>query len=453
MLKINDVVKAAAGKLLQGNKDLVVREVSTDSRKIIKGSLFIAIGGERFDGHDFITDAIKKGARAIVVSRDVKCSEKIAVIRVKDTTRALGHIARFYRDQFQIPVIAITGSVGKTTTKEMLACVLEKKMKVLKNIKTENNHFGVPQTLLKLKKSHKIVVLELGTNQFGDISWLTYIANPTVAILTSVGESHLEGLKTAQGVFKEKFNLVRRMCPQGTVIFNGDNRYLGKIRKIKIPQRKIMYAIKGKAHNRATQIERKDGHHIEFKARGKEFSLKTPAIHNVYNALAVISCGYLQGVAYADIKDALAHFSFDNGRSEVRKIHGVWIINDSYNANPVSFRSAIQTLDAFQARGKKILICADMLELGNHSMRLHEEIGKAIAKTHIDYVMAIGEFSKYIVRQLKNKNRIHAFHYSNIENIYKGLKTICTPEDVVLIKGSRGMHMERIVEFFNKHLN
>jgi len=233
MFTITQIIEAVQGTLVQGPAKGEVRSVCIDSRTVKKGELFIAVKGEVFDGHDFIDSVLSKGIRVVIVHKPVEVNDpKVSIIRVKDTTRALGDIARFHRLRFKIPVIALTGSAGKTTTKEMIALVLSRKYKVLKNEGTQNNHIGVPLTLLKLKEGHKIVVLECGTNQPKDIVWLADVARPNVAVFTNIGESHLEKLKTVSGVLKEKWALTSFMGAQGTVIINADDKFLsGQIKK------------------------------------------------------------------------------------------------------------------------------------------------------------------------------------------------------------------------------
>jgi len=229
MFTIDEIIKAVQGTLVQGPAGAKVSAVSIDSRIVKKGELFIAVKGDVFDGHDFIDGVVAKGVRVLVVHKAIEIKDpKVSVIRVKDTVRALGDIARFHRRRFKVPVIALTGSAGKTTTKEMIAAVLGRKYMVLKNEGTQNNHIGVPLTLLRLKAGHQIVVLECGTNQPGDIVWLADVARPTVAVFTNIGESHLEKLKTTQGVLKEKWDLVSFMGPKDTVIINADDVLLSK---------------------------------------------------------------------------------------------------------------------------------------------------------------------------------------------------------------------------------
>jgi len=229
MFTINEILKATKGALVQGPAEGRVRSVCIDSRVVKKGALFIAVKGEVFDGHDFIDGVITKGVRVLVVHRIIEIKDSnVTVIHVKDTMRALGDIARFHRLRFKIPVITLTGSAGKTTTKEMVAAVLGRKYKVLKNEGTQNNHIGVPLTLLKLKASHDIVILECGTNQPGDIGWLADVARPRVAVFTNIGESHLEKLKTTAGVLKEKWMLTSFMGTDGTVVINADDAHLSR---------------------------------------------------------------------------------------------------------------------------------------------------------------------------------------------------------------------------------
>jgi UDP-N-acetylmuramoyl-tripeptide--D-alanyl-D-alanine ligase len=260
MFSVQELVQATRGTLLQGSLKAMVKGVSIDSRKVKKGELFIAIKGDIFDGHDFISHVMANGVKVLIVHKHVDVNDpKVSVILVKDTVKALGDVARFHRLKFKIPVIALTGSAGKTTTKEMLAAVLEQKYNVLKNEGTQNNHIGVPLTLLKLKPAHDIVVLECGTNQPGDIPWLADVARPDSALFTNIGESHLEKLKTPEGVLKEKWALVSFMKPTSPVFINADDKRLlaqaGKAKQLKI----ITYSIDRKSDYQASHIVLKEG--------------------------------------------------------------------------------------------------------------------------------------------------------------------------------------------------
>ena len=452
MLTVKEILKATRGKLVQGNPATVVKRVSTDSRDAQKGDLFIALIGDNFDGHDFIVQAVKKQASALVVSKKIAVPDNIPVISVPDTAKALGNIAQFYRKSFRIPVIAVTGSTGKTTAKEMIAQVLSARYKVLKNISTENNHIGVPLTILRLRKTHHIAVLELGTNHFGEIRYLTQIAQPTVSVLTNIGESHLEFLKNLSGVFKEKFDIVRYMRPGGRVIFNNDDSYLTKIGVKKLKNRCISFGIYKKADYRATSIRKNSA--VKFRInRDEEIILHSSALHNVYNALSAICCGRLFKISYNDIRKAIKGFTPPKGRQVVHKRGSYAIIDDTYNSNPLSLKSAIDTLSRFHPAGRKILVCGDMLELGRESKRLHSEIGEVVARSGIDGVFSLGKDSRWLSQAAKKKNsRIDSDHFSLKGNLHRRLQQYIKPGDVILVKGSRRLRMEETVEFLKKEM-
>jgi len=451
MLTVGDIKKATKGQLVQGEGSTKVNSVSIDSRSMKKRCLFIAIVGKRFNGHDYIRTAIRKGACVVVVSKKVRCHDDIAVICVKDTTKALGQIAAWYRRQFSIPVIAITGSTGKTTTKELIASVLSTQLKVLKNRKTENNHYGVPLTLLKLKPSHQIVVLELGTNQPGDIRWLSKISRPTTSVFTNISQSHLSGLKNQNGVFKEKIQLIKYMDPKGTVIVNGDDDHLKTILKKDHTQKVIRFGCDRNVDTRANSVMVQNNFRLQFKVRGFKFTLHSPAVHNVYNALAAISCGLLYKIRYNEINDAFRHFRFREARQEIIKNGRFWLIDDSYNANPLSLKSAINTLSNLDIKGKRIVVCADMLELGPQSKTLHRLAGRMIANSATNAVFTVGRYARYITESLNRSNGIKAVHCENLNEVHRRLKKFCAPGDAFLVKGSRGMNMERTVTFLKTH--
>jgi UDP-N-acetylmuramoyl-tripeptide--D-alanyl-D-alanine ligase len=453
VLTARHIQEITGGNLLLGNGTANAGGVSIDSRTMKKGDVFIAIQGDRLDGHDFVRQAVGKGAPVLVVSRKVACPKTVTVISVKDTTRALGQIASAHRRHFNIPVIAVTGSAGKTTTKDMIASVLGTRFKVLKNFRTENNQYGVPLTVLRLNASHEALVLELGTNRPGDIGWLTQIARPTIAVMTNIGESHLEGLKSKAGVFREKFDLVKGTAPDGHVIFNKDDPCLQKIFRKRIPQRMTTYALREQADYHADRIRLQDNRRISFCVRGRVFTLATPAEHGVYNALAAIACGRLLDISYGDMIDALRALRGADHRQEIRNVRGVLIVDDTYNSNPVSFAGALRTLDSLKAVGRKILITADMRELGRQSKRLHEEQGRLIARSCADVAVAVGRHSRGTAQAVKKANpRISTFYYPTVDDLHKRLDHVCQRGDIILVKGSRAMRMERTVAFIEEHL-
>ncbi|MCB9772051.1 MAG: UDP-N-acetylmuramoyl-tripeptide--D-alanyl-D-alanine ligase [Candidatus Omnitrophica bacterium] len=454
LLKVSEIISATDGTLTSGRATAAIRQVITDSRLIKKGDLFVAIVGKKYDAHDFIADVIKKGAAAVVVSKNFKPHfPEVAVIKVADTTKALGDIARYHRLRFSIPIVAITGSAGKTTTKEMISGVLSRKYKVLKNIGTENNQFGVPLTILKLKPSHQIAVLEVGTNQPGDIQWLASIVRPTVAIITNIGESHLELLKTPKDVFKEKFNLVKALSKNGTVIINNDDPFLQAVPGL-VKQKVLTVGIRNKSQLQAFDIAFQSDRIQFYLQRAGVFTILGTATANVTNALTAICCGRLFKIGYNDIKNSLKSFSLKSGRQTCVKVGNISVIDDTYNANPVSFRSALESLSHVATSGRRVLICADMLELGREAPRLHREIGERAADSGLNYIFSFGKFSELIGAQARKRNpELKTFHSVKAEQIEKQIKKYLRSGDIVLIKGSRGMRAERFVSFIKKNFN
>jgi len=454
MFTIAEIIEATQGTLVQGPGKGQVRSVSIDSRIAQKGELFIALKGDVFDGHDFIDGVIAKGVRVLIVHRSIELKDtRVSVIRVVDSTRALGNIARFHRLRFNIPVIALTGSAGKTTTKEMIAVVLSRKYKVLKNEGTQNNHIGVPLTLLKLKAADQMVVLECGTNQPGDIVWLADIARPNVVIFTNIGESHLEKLKTIKGVLKEKWKLTSFMGERDTVIINSDNALLSRQGSQKNIFKIITYGIKAKARWQGTEIHIHSGRYLNFRVMGRTMELNSCGVNNVYNALAAVGCGVFFKVPFKDIIPALRSFEFSQGRGQIVRLGKGWLINDTYNANPVSMRSALQTLQVIETNGQRIMVAADMLELGSQSKILHQAIGRAIGASDINVLITVGRLAGFMAAGVKKARpkrhfkKMQVFACADVESAQKCLSKVFHNGDAVLIKGSRRMRMEQMTEF------
>ncbi|HSV43621.1 MAG TPA: UDP-N-acetylmuramoyl-tripeptide--D-alanyl-D-alanine ligase [Candidatus Bathyarchaeia archaeon] len=449
-IQIVDLLKILNAKLEQPGKMKAVRHISIDSRAVKKGDLFIAIRGEQFDGHDFVKQAVENGAAGILISRRVDTlSSAITVIRVKeDTTRALGKIAAFYRQQFKIPVIAVTGSAGKTTTKELLAQVLSTKYRVLKNYKSYNNFWGVPLTLLNLSAKHDAAVIEVGTNHPGEIAYLTNIVRPTVAVLTNVGLAHLQGFKNLESVFKEKRSLLQGLSRDGVVIFNRDDQCLKRLSRLK--RRAVSFGRTKGAGVMADDIRLDQRGDVHFCVNRRHvMMMKTPVMENVLNGLAAVACARLFGIPFSKIRVGLRRAKFQQSRQQIERFHGYTVINDSYNANPVSFRSALNTLQNFPTKGRRIVVCGDMLELGKRSKALHREIGVLIGRSSkIDGVYSFGLLAGCIAHQAKKiRAQIDMKQYREITALQRDLKRILVKGDVVLIKGSRGMRMERVTDF------
>ncbi len=450
MFTLNDIVRITKGRLIQGQGLTKVGSVSIDSRHIKRGSLFVAVKGGRHDGHHFVPQACQNGAAAIVVSRPVR-GKRISkgIIVVEDTVRALGRLAQAYRRRFGLPVIAITGSAGKTSTKELIAAVLRSRLTVLRNPGTENNQFGVPLTLFKICPRHQVLVLELGTNRPGDIAWLAALSEPDVAVFTNIGESHLERLLCPRKVFAEKRNLISSTSPAGTVIINRDDRYLRTIKKQDISQRLVTYGMETSATFRAGQVRRLANGRWAFKVnRRYTLTVPTGARHEVSNTLAAVACGRLFGVGFSSIARCLEGVSALPGRQDIRDFNGLVVIDDTYNANPVSFESALKTLMRFEGKGRKIVICADMLELGRQSRALHVRCGVRAARLGVDAILGYGPQTAHLIQAAQQSRRsLQALHFKNRRSLHARLARYCRPGDVCLVKGSRKMAMDRTVRF------
>ncbi len=417
---------------------------SIDSRTIKRGESFIAIKGKRFDGHDFIDEAIKKGASGIILDKNIKlCLRKIAVIKVKDTLKALGDIAANHRRRFDIPVVGITGSNGKTTVKEMLWSILKKRYTVLKNRGTENNLVGLPLTLLRLKEGHRAAVLEMGTNRWGEIARLTEILRPTIGVITNIGPSHLESFKDEEGVLRAKSELVHKLKMKDSIVLNGDDPMLSRI---KSRRKKVTFGLKKDNDFRATEI--KSNGSISFTLNGLyPFKLKILGNHNIYNALAAIAVSSLLGIEISLIKDALLNFKLPYMRMAPSVLKGITVINDAYNSNPFSLKWAIDTFSNFKTKGRRIIVSGDMLELGERRRLFHSQAGRLIAGSSIDALIAVGELSRHTAQAAlrAGMGRDNLWSCSDSNEAARILKSVAKRGDAVLVKGSRAMCMERII--------
>lgn len=449
MLTIREILECVKGRLLSGNPDDIVTGVSTDTRKINKGELFVAIKGERFDGHSFILDAVAKGAGGILIqdgcitNANFKLPD-VSVVSVPYSIKALGDISHFHRLRFNIPLIGITGSNGKTTTKEMAAAILAKKFNVLKNVGTENNNIGVPLTLMRLNGEHQVGVLEMGMNHVGEIQRLAEIARPTMALITNVGPSHLEYMEDVDTVFRAKSEILGYMNTGSTVALNGDDEFLRKIKgEFKIKRFGLNKDFDFYADTISMEPEK-----VRFKLNGKyEIELNVLGRHSVYNALAAISVTWDFGIKVEDMQDALKEFRVPNMRMEVRTIGDIKIINDTYNANPSSMRQAIEALKDITTKGRKILVAGDMLELGTLSGRFHHLVGRQAAESGIDVIVAVGKLAEHVSRGAQeagmSEKRIKLF--SAAKEAAETVADLIKKGDTVLVKGSRAMRMEEIV--------
>jgi UDP-N-acetylmuramoyl-tripeptide--D-alanyl-D-alanine ligase len=453
-LLLKDVVLATGGTLIQGDPAIVIDSVSTDSRDVKSGDLFIALKGERFDGHDFIGEAVNKGVKAVVTSLVMNnLPINIGVVLVKDTLIALQDIAAFYRRLFDVPITAITGSTGKTTTKDMIHTLLAAKFNVLKSEGNLNNQIGLPLTLFKLNGTHQMAVVEMGMSGFNEISRLTAIAEPTLGVITNIGLSHIENLGSRENILKAKLELFERFDKRCTAILNADDDLLWGLKsKLSFPV--IYYGTKNGIALRAENIESLNGKGISYtlhtEGEKHRISLSVPGRHNVYNSMAAVATARYFGVEFEHILSAFQNLRTHKMRLEITSLkEGITVIDDAYNASPDSVVSAISVLKDLPGK-RKIAILGDMLELGDYSEYAHSFVGKAVFNNGIDTLITKGDLSRVIATQAQilgmGKDRV--FSLDSNADVKFMLETFVESGDTILVKGSRGMKMEEIVMFF-----
>lgn len=453
-LSVREVVDITGGELIRGNPDGEIQNFSLDSRMLIPGDVFIAIKGIRFDGHQFVRDVIKKGTRGIIVEDGFELPNNLpsVVIKVKDTIMAIGDIARLFRNRFKGPVVAVTGTVGKTTTKEFVASVLEKRFSVHKTQGTLNNHIGVPITLWGLDSNHDVCVLELGMSNIGEIKYLADIVQPDVSVITNIGPAHLERLGCIENIINAKAELLEAMQRDGLVILNRDNPYFSDL-QARARCRLVTVGKHRESDFQAVDIKMDDGH-VGFKVIAKPFNdildVKLPVIgiHNVYPSLTAIAIGYGLGMIPQDILMGLMDIKLPKMRLELKEIAGIKVIDDSYNANPISMLSALETLSMFRCAGKRIFVCSDMLELGKDASMYHKELGRQVVSYKVDRLITVGELSNLVSSTAIDCGMREEYvrHCRDNVEAVEVLGHWLEPGDVVLVKGSRARHMEEITK-------
>ncbi|HUL23896.1 MAG TPA: UDP-N-acetylmuramoyl-tripeptide--D-alanyl-D-alanine ligase [Thermodesulfobacteriota bacterium] len=458
ILTIEEVLKITRGNLVQGGENTSFQGVSTDSRTVAEGDLFIALKGPRFDGHAYALEALGKKAGGVLVQEDKvgdirwNGNRSKPVIAVKDTLSALGDIAQGWRRKHRIPVVALTGSNGKTTTKEMIAACLETTFPVLKTKGNLNNLIGVPQTLLGLTEKERIVVLEMGMNVPGEIRRLTEIAEPDVGLITNIQKVHLEGLGSLERLKEEKGELFRRMRRDGTILVNQDDPRVVELAN-DYPGQRITFGMDHPAEVMAkeTRLRGAQGTSFTLLLEGEAMEIALPLLgrHFVPDALCAVAIACLFGVDVEQIKKALENFRPFPMRMEVVPLkEGATLINDAYNASPYSMELALETLAEAKGKGRAIAVLGDMLELGSFTREAHEQIGKKVGELSIDFLFAMGEEAPTLVQSAIH----HGFPMKRarvVENHSEAislLKEMIQDGDWIMVKGSRRMAMEKIAE-------
>jgi UDP-N-acetylmuramoyl-tripeptide--D-alanyl-D-alanine ligase len=455
---LDAVLKATGGELLTEGKESCFRGISTDSRTLRPGELFVALVGEHFDGHQFVEQATSSGAAGVVVALkeagelDTR-TLPIPVIGVTDTLRAFGDLASFWRGRYSIPVVAITGSNGKTTTKEMVAAILNRTWRVLKNRGTLNNLVGVPLTLLQLDATYEAVVVEMGMNQPGEIERLTEIVRPSLGMITNIQPAHLEGLGELDAIQAAKGALFAGMAAPGTIVVNRDDPRVLK-EAAGFPGRQVGFSAKG--HSAEVSLERVLG----MDGKGSRFLLRLPeetleirlpvlGLHHIKNAIAAAAVAWALNLPAGSIAVALGNFQPVDKRMEVLTLPGdIHLINDTYNANPGSMAAALETLMQVKQQGRAIAVLGDMLEMGGESASFHRQVGRIAAAEGVDHLLAMGKQASHLLAGAAEGGmaRDQLTEAADHDKIATQVYGLLAAGDWVLVKGSRGMRMEKVVE-------
>ena len=446
----DEVLTATGGRMLAAGTAVRYAGVATDTRTLEPGALFVALSGERFDGHDFIDAAVRQGAAGIVASCEpTGISPATAVFLVPDTRLAYQGLARLHRCRFQLPVVAVTGSNGKTSTKDMIAAVLATRRNVLKTEANFNNEIGLSHTLLKIRPEHEAVVVEMGMRGLGEIAGLAATALPTVGVVTNVGETHLERLGSVDNIAAAKAELVEALPADGIAVLNGDDERVRNMRA-KTAARSVFYGIQAAADVRAENL-RYSAQGVEFDCRTHQgvfaVTIPVPGIHNVYNALAAIAVGLELGVAPADAACALAAYEPGKMRLNIHRYGEITVIDDTYNASPLSMAAAIDVL-ATVATGRKVAAVGDMLELGPAARSAHEQVGRQLAAAGVAAVLALGEMAAVAAATAREQGVLTTVACLDHAAAVAALGELLQPGDTLLLKGSRGMAMEKLLDAF-----
>ncbi len=448
-----DVAAICGGVLAAGLPGREIRTVTSDSRDLGEASLFVPLRGERFDGHDYIAPLASEGKIAASLTMkdgfaDIAGRNNVSLIACRDTLAALGRLGASRRERSRARIIGITGTNGKTTTKELAHHVLSSKYRVLKNEKNYNNEIGVPFALMGLDETHDLAVIEMGMNHAGEIDRLSRMARPGVSLITSVGEGHLEFLGSIENVARAKAEILNGMEPGSVLIMNNDAEHAGLIfdaaREKNITVKTFGLTPEADLYPESYRLTNNT---VSLAYKGTNLEAPLYGIHNVYNMLGVLALALEAGMTAGETAEALAGFPGIDGRSQVID-RGYVVINDTYNSNPLSLRNGLESVREIFPEKRKFAVLADMKELGNLSESFHREAGRDVLKNQFDFLLAHGEMSRFTVEEARKGGMApeRALHFSDKEELSAFLKKQVQKNDVLLIKGSRSMRMEAIVE-------
>lgn len=456
-MTLENIEKACGGRYIgtEAEKKTEVLGVVIDSRQVESGYLFVAIPGEKVDGHKFIPDVFAKGAAAVLSEQQLE-DPAGPYILVESTTKALRNLAEYYRKSLDIKVVGITGSVGKTSTKEMIASVLSEKYRVLKTEGNYNNEIGLPLTIFKIRAEHEVAVLEMGISEFGEMHRLATMANPDICVITNIGLCHLENLKTRDGILKAKTESFAHLKKDGIAILNGDDDKLSTIRQVgdKEPvfygmEEKMEYREDAKKSVYATGVENLGLYGMQARIHTPEgerdVCIPIPGEHNVYNALAATAVGLSLGLSLDQISSGILKAKTIGGRTNLLNTGSMTVIDDCYNANPVSMKASIDVLAT--AEGRKIAVLGDMGELGENEKKLHYEVGEYLAKKEIDVLFCAGELSEEIAKAAQKESKTcEVYYFKTRDALLEQLLPFLKKGDTVLVKASHFMEYPKIVK-------
>lgn len=441
-LKLSEIAEACNGSY---NYDGSVNGVCIDTRKIQKGCLFICIKGERFDAHKFAQQALDLGAEAVMIDKSVDLKTDAKIVKVANTSKALLTLSGYYRSKFDLHLIGLTGSVGKTTTKEFTYLVASEKYNTVKTLGNLNNEIGLPQMLFHIDNSTEAAVIEMGMNHFGEIDRLSRAAKPNVGVITNVGVSHIENLGSREGILKAKLEITNGLEKGSPLILNGDNDLLSGF---KSDDYKVIFFGIENGDFKARDIESCGDFMsfvVDFYGESQKVKLSVTGIHNVYNALAAFAVGQCIGVSKEKCAEALMKYKPEGMRQRLVEKNGIKVIEDCYNASPDSMKAALDTLSGIESK-RKIAVLADMLELGDYSKEAHKRVGELAAKSNIDYLFAYGSDSKYIISEAKKSGLENSELFEDKQKLANRLTELLKDGDAVIFKGSRGMALEDVIK-------
>jgi UDP-N-acetylmuramoyl-tripeptide--D-alanyl-D-alanine ligase len=446
-IEADKIAEICSGKIY-GNKKILIENYSNDTRKIKLNDMYIAIKGDKIDGNNFIEEALEKGAIGCITDKEIdgnilqKYTNKV-FIKVDDVIKAIQKIALYKRNLYDIPVIAVTGSVGKTSTKDIIASVLSQKYDVLKTEGNFNNHIGLPLTLLKLKNQTAVVV-EMGMNHLGEISKLTNIAKPTICVITNIGTAHIGNLGSRENILKAKLEILEGLKPNGFVVINNDNDLLNKWKEQNKKYNVYTYGINNSSKYMAVNILENENQ-SSFNINKTNIKILVGGEHFIYNALCAFTIGKILNIQENVIADGIKKFKLTEKRMEIQKIkNNITVVNDSYNASLDSMRATLNVINKMKAN-RKIAVLGNMLELGDFSEKLHREVGKVVVQNNINILVTVGEYAKYIADEAKKLNMQNIFVCKNIKEAAKILNENMKENDLILLKASNSMNFSKIL--------